>query len=171
MIKKENLDKTSAWPFVEAKKLLRERKSFIEKKGKITLQTGYGPSGLPHIGTFGEVARTSMMVNALKQLSDFPTEIITFSDDMDGLRKVPDNVPNQELLTNNLHKPLTQVPDPFEKYSSFGEHNNEMLKNFLDSFKFNYNFQSSTVLYNSGCLLYTSPSPRDLRRSRMPSSA
>ena len=133
MIKKENLDKTSAWPFVEAKKLLRERKSFIEKKGKITLQTGYGPSGLPHIGTFGEVARTSMMVNALKHLTDLPTEIITFSDDMDGLRKVPDNVPNQELLKDNLHKPLTQVPDPFEKFDSFGEHNNEMLKNFLDS--------------------------------------
>ncbi len=150
MIKKENLDKTSAWPFVEAKKLLRERKSFIEKKGKITLQTGYGPSGLPHIGTFGEVARTSMLVNALRQLSDFPTEIITFSDDMDGLRKVPDNVPNQELLKDNLHKPLTQVPDPFEKFGSFGEHNNEMLKNFLDSFKFDYNFQSSTLLYKSG---------------------
>ena len=150
MIKKENLDKTSAWPFVEAKKLLRERKSFIEKKGKITLQTGYGPSGLPHIGTFGEVARTSMMVNALSQLSDLPTEIITFSDDMDGLRKVPDNVPNQKLLNDNLHKPLTQVPDPFEKFESFGEHNNEMLKNFLDSFKFNYNFQSSTLLYKSG---------------------
>jgi len=150
MIEKENLDKTSAWPFVEAKKLLRERKSFIEKKGKITLQTGYGPSGLPHIGTFGEVARTSMMVNALSQLSNLPTEIITFSDDMDGLRKVPDNIPNQELLANNLHKPLTQVPDPFEKYSSFGEHNNEMLKKFLDSFKFNYNFQSSTLLYRSG---------------------
>ena len=94
MIKKENLDKTSEWPFVEAKKMLRERKSIIEKKGKITLQTGYGPSGLPHIGTFGEVARTSMMVNALKQLTDLPTEIITFSDDMDGLRKVPDNIPS-----------------------------------------------------------------------------
>lgn len=150
MIKKENLDKTSAWPFVEAKKMLRERKSFIEKKGKITLQTGYGPSGLPHIGTFGEVARTSMLVNALNQLSDLPTEIITFSDDMDGLRKVPDNVPNQKLLNDNLHKPLTQVPDPFEKFDSFGEHNNEMLKNFLDSFKFRYNFQSSTSLYRSG---------------------
>ena len=150
MIKKENLDKTSAWPFVEAKKMLRERKSFIEKKGKITLQTGYGPSGLPHIGTFGEVARTSMMVNALNQLTDLPTEIITFSDDMDGLRKVPENVPNQKLLMDNLHKPLTQVPDPFEKFNSFGEHNNEMLKNFLDSFKFKYNFQSSTALYNSG---------------------
>ena len=150
MIKKENLDKTSAWPFVEAKKMLRERKSFVEKKGKITLQTGYGPSGLPHIGTFGEVARTSMMVNALNQLTDLPTEIITFSDDMDGLRKVPENVPNQKILNDNLHKPLTQVPDPFEKFNSFGEHNNEMLKNFLDSFKFKYNFQSSTALYNGG---------------------
>ena len=150
MIKKTNLDKTNAWPFVEAKKLLRERKSFIEKKGKIILQTGYGPSGLPHIGTFGEVARTSMMVNALNQLTDLPKEVITFSDDMDGLRKVPDNVPNQELLNNNLHKPLTKVPDPFNKYSSFGEHNNEMLKIFLDKFKFDYNFKSSTSLYQSG---------------------
>jgi lysyl-tRNA synthetase, class I len=150
MIKKENLDKTSAWPFVEAQKMLRERKSFIEKKGKITLQTGYGPSGLPHIGTFGEVARTSMMVNALKHLTDIPTEIITFSDDMDGLRKVPDNVPQKELLEKNLHKPLTQVPDPFKKFNSFGEHNNEMLKNFLDNFNFKYNFKSSTDLYKSG---------------------
>ena len=150
MIKKEILDKTSAWPFVEAKKMLRERKSFIDKKGKITLQTGYGPSGLPHIGTFGEVARTSMMVNALKQLTDLPTEIITFSDDMDGLRKVPDNVPNQELLNKNLHKPLTQVPDPFEKFTSFGEHNNEMLKDFLNSFNFKYSFKSSTSLYKGG---------------------
>ena len=150
MIKKENLDKTSAWPFVEAKKMIRERKSLIEKKGKIILQTGYGPSGLPHIGTFGEVARTSMMVNALKYLTDLPIEIITFSDDMDGLRKVPDNVPQKELLEKNLHKPLTQVPDPFNKFSSFGEHNNEMLKNFLDSFNFIYNFKSSTSLYKSG---------------------
>ena len=150
MIKKEILDKTSAWPFVEAKKMLRERKSFIDKKGKITLQTGYGPSGLPHIGTFGEVARTSMMVNALKQLTDLPAEIITFSDDMDGLRKVPDNVPNQELLEENLHKPLTQVPDPFEKFASFGEHNNEMLKDFLNSFNFKYSFKSSTSLYKGG---------------------
>ena len=150
MIKKENLDKTNAWPFVEAKKMLRERKSIIEKKGKITLQTGYGPSGLPHIGTFGEVARTTMMVNALSQLTDIPTEIITFSDDMDGLRKVPDNVPQRELLEKNLHKPLTQVPDPFNKFKSFGEHNNEMLKNFLNNFKFKYDFKSSTSLYKSG---------------------
>ena len=131
MIKKENLEKTSAWPFVEAKKLLRERKSIIEKKGKITLQTGYGPSGLPHIGTFGEVARTSMVVNALIQLTDIPKEIITFSDDMDGLRKIPENIPNKDFLKNNLHKPLTDIPDPFKKFNSFGEHNNEMLKNFL----------------------------------------
>ena len=150
MIKKENLEKTSAWPFVEAKKMLRERKSIIEKKGKITLQTGYGPSGLPHIGTFGEVARTSMIVNALNHLTDLPKEIITFSDDMDGLRKVPDNVPQKELLEKNLHKPLTQVPDPFDKYKSFGEHNNERLKSFLDSFNFKYIFKSSTSLYQSG---------------------
>ena len=149
MIKKENLDKTSAWPFVEAKKML-EKENFIEKKGKIILQTGYGPSGLPHIGTFGEVARTSMIVNALNQLTELPTEIITFSDDMDGLRKVPDNVPQKELLEKNLHKPLTQVPDPFNKFKSFGEHNNEMLKNFLDNFNFKYNFKSSTDFIKSG---------------------
>ena len=150
MIEKKNFDKTNAWPFVEAKKLLRERKVQIDKKGKIILQTGYGPSGLPHIGTFGEVARTSMMVNALSHLTDLPTEIITFSDDMDGLRKIPENVPNKELLNKNLHKPLTQVPDPFTKFDSFGEHNNQMLKIFLDKFKFKYNFKSSTALYKSG---------------------
>jgi len=150
VIEKINLDKTNAWPFVEAKKILREKKISIEKKGKITLQTGYGPSGLPHIGTFGEVARTSMIVNALNHLTDLPKEIITFSDDMDGLRKIPDNVPNQELLNQYLHKPLTTIPDPFKKYNSFGEHNNEMLKNFLNQFKFQYNFKSSTILYKSG---------------------
>ena len=150
MIEKTNLDKTNAWPFVEAKKILQEKKTSIEKKGKITLQTGYGPSGLPHIGTFGEVARTSMIVNALNHLTNLPKEIITFSDDMDGLRKIPNNVPNQEILNQNLHKPLTSVPDPFKKYNSFGEHNNEMLKNFLNKFKFEYNFKSSTSLYKSG---------------------
>ena len=150
MIDKANIEKTNAWPFVEAKKVLRERKKNIDAKGKIILQTGYGPSGLPHIGTFGEVARTSMVVNALNQLTDLPKEIITFSDDMDGLRKVPGNIPNQEKLQNNLHKPLTQVPDPFEKYKSFGEYNNRMLKNFLDKFNFKYTFKSSTELYKSG---------------------
>jgi len=150
VIDKANIEKTNAWPFIEAKKILRERIKNIESKGKIILQTGYGPSGLPNIGTFGEVARTSMVVNALNQLIDVPKEIITFSDDMDGLRKVPDNVPNQEILNKNLHKPLTEVPDPFEKFKSFGEHNNEMLKNFLNKFDFKYKFKSSTKLYKSG---------------------
>ena len=150
MIDKENLDKTAAWPFIEAKKLLKERKSYIEKKGKIVLQTGYGPSGLPHIGTFGEVARTSMVVNALDKIIDIPKEIITFSDDMDGLRKVPDNIPNTKILEDNLHKPLTVVPDPFNKFNSFGEHNNELLKKFLNEFNFKYTFKSSTELYKTG---------------------
>ena len=150
MIDKANIDKTNSWPFVEAKKILKERNKSIKSKGKITLQTGYGPSGLPHIGTFGEVARTSMIVNALDQITDIPKEIITFSDDMDGLRKIPDNVPNQKRLEENLHKPLTSVPDPFEKFDSFGEHNNEMLKKFLDNFSFKYSFKSSTKLYKAG---------------------
>ena len=145
-----NIDKTNAWPFVEAKKILREREKFITKKGKVILQTGYGPSGLPHIGTFGEVARTSMLVNALNQITDIPKEIITFSDDMDGLRKVPENIPNQDKLAQNLHKPLTDIPDPFGKFSSFGEHNNEKLISFLNKFNFKYTFKSSTKLYQSG---------------------
>ncbi len=150
MIDKTNIEKTNAWPFVEAKKILKERKKNIEQKGKIILQTGYGPSGLPHIGTFGEVARTSMIVNALDHMTDFPKEIITFSDDMDGLRKIPDNIPNQKILNENLHKPLTSIPDPFNKFASFGEHNNEMLKKFLNEFNFKYVFKSSTDLYKSG---------------------
>ena len=150
MIDKANIEKTSSWPFVEAKRIIRDRKKSIDKKGKIILQTGYGPSGLPHIGTFGEVARTSMIVNALNHLTDIPKEIITFSDDMDGLRKIPDNVPNQKILSENLHKPLTDIPDPFGKFKSFGQHNNEMLINFLNAFKFKYKFKSSTELYKSG---------------------
>ena len=150
MIDKSVIQATSSWPFVEARKLVKERKKIYEKKGKITLQTGYGPSGLPHIGTFAEVARTTMMVNAIKQIIDIPTEIITFSDDMDGLRKIPDNIPNKEILEKNLHKPLTSVPDPFKKFKSFGEHNNEMLKSFLNQFKFNYTFKSSTDTYKKG---------------------
>ena len=149
-MEKANIDKTNAWPFVEAKKILRDRKKFIDQKGKIVLQTGYGPSGLPHIGTFGEVARTAMLVNALNHITDLPKEIITFSDDMDGLRKIPDNVPNKDQLAQSLHKPLTNVPDPFGKFKSFGEHNNEMLKNFLNKFNFKYTFKSSTELYKSG---------------------
>ena len=150
MIEKSIIEKTNSWPFVEARKLLKERRQLIEQKGKVILQTGYGPSGLPHIGTFAEVARTAMMANAIKNIIDIPTEIITFSDDMDGLRKIPDNVPNQEILKKNLHKPLTSISDPFGKYNSFGEHNNELLKNFLDQFNFNYIFKSSTENYKKG---------------------
>jgi len=141
---------TSSWPYVEARKLIKERKKIYEKKGKIVLQTGYGPSGLPHIGTFAEVARTTMMANAIKQIVSIPTEIITFSDDMDGLRKIPENIPNKEILKKNLHKPLTSIPDPFKKFKSYGEHNNEMLKNFLNKFKFDYIFKSSTDAYKKG---------------------
>jgi len=150
VIDKSIIQTTSSWPFVEARKLVKERKKTFEKKGKIILQTGYGPSGLPHIGTFAEVARTTMMVNAIKQLTKIPAEIITFSDDMDGLRKIPDNIPNKEILKKNLYRPLTSVPDPFKKYKSFGEHNNEMLKKFLDEFKFQYTFKSSTETYKKG---------------------
>ena len=103
MIDNSIIQTTNSWPFVEARKLIKDRKKIFEKKGKITLQTGYGPSGLPHIGTFAEVARTSMMVNAIKHIIDIPAEIITFSDDMDGLRKVPDNIPNKEILEKSLH--------------------------------------------------------------------
>ncbi len=144
------IQSTSSWPFVEVRKLLKDRKELIEKKNKIIFQTGYGPSGLPHIGTFGEVARTTMMINALNHIKKIEHELITFSDDMDGLRKVPDNIPNDEALKKNLGKPLTSIPDPFKKFNSFGEHNNEMLKEFLKKFKFNFNFQSSTKNYKKG---------------------
>ena len=141
-------ENSKAWPFIEARKIVERAR--LKDYSKIKLQTGYGPSGLPHIGTFGEVARTTMVLNAIKAISDYEVELIAFSDDMDGLRKVPDNVPNQDILLNNLHKPLTQVPDPFGKYSSFGEHNNESLKKFLNNFNFNYSFKSSTELYKKG---------------------
>jgi len=150
VIDKSIIETTSSWPFLEARKLIKDRKKIFEKKGKITLQTGYGPSGLPHIGTFAEVARTTMMANAIKEIINIPTEIITFSDDMDGLRKIPDNIPEKEILEKNLHKPLTSVPDPFKKYKSFGEHNNEMLKRFLNEFNFSYIFKSSTEIYKKG---------------------
>ena len=150
MIDNSIIQATNSWPFVEARKLVKERHKIYEKKKKITLQTGYGPSGLPHIGTFAEVARTTMMVNAIKQIVDIPTEIITFSDDMDGLRKIPDNIPNKEILEKNLHKPLSSIPDPFKKYQSYAQHNNEMLKKFLDKFEFEYTFKSSTETYKKG---------------------
>ena len=150
MLKSDLIQSTSSWPFVEIRKLLKDRKTLIEKKNKITFQTGYGPSGLPHIGTFGEVSRTSMMINALNHIKDISSELITFSDDMDGLRKVPDNVPDAKILHENLGKPLTNIPDPFKKYKSFGEHNNKMLIEFLRKFKFNFIFKSSTENYKKG---------------------
>tara|TARA_B100000212_G_C27374045_1_gene533881 strand:- start:512 stop:2074 length:1563 start_codon:yes stop_codon:yes gene_type:complete len=144
------INSTSSWPFVEVRKLLKDRKDTIKKKNKITFQTGYGPSGLPHIGTFGEVARTTMMINALNHIQKIDHELITFSDDMDGLRKVPENIPNEKILKENLGKPLTSIPDPFKKFSSFGEHNNEMLKKFLKKFNFKFTFKSSTENYKKG---------------------
>ena len=150
MLDNNIIQSTSSWPFVEVRKLLKERKDLIKKKNKITFQTGYGPSGLPHIGTFGEVARTSMMINALNFIQKIEHELITFSDDMDGLRKVPENIPNEEVLEKNLGKPLTSIPDPFKKFNSFGEHNNEMLKEFLKKFNFKFDFKSSTENYKKG---------------------
>jgi len=144
------IQSTSSWPFVEIRKLLKDRKDLIKSKNKIIFQTGYGPSGLPHIGTFGEVARTTMMINALNHIQSIETELITFSDDMDGLRKVPDNIPNDKVLHENLGKPLTSIPDPFNKFDSFGKHNNEMLKDFLNKFNFKFNFKSSTENYKNG---------------------
>jgi len=140
----------AAWPFEEARKLVArlERKP----KNEVLFETGYGPSGLPHIGTFGEVARTSMVRHAFRVLTKdaVPTRLIAFSDDMDGLRKVPDNVPNRELLQGALNLPLTQVPDPFGTHDSFGAHNNAELRRFLDAFGFDYEFRSATECYRSG---------------------
>ena len=150
MLDNNVIQSISAWPFVEIRKLLKERKDIIKSNNKIIFQTGYGPSGLPHIGTFGEVARTTMMINALRHIDNIDTELITFSDDMDGLRKVPENIPNDKILKNNLGKPLTSIPDPFNKFKSFAEHNNTMLKQFLKKFNFEFSFKSSTENYKSG---------------------
>ena len=110
-------------------------------------ETGYGPSGLPHIGTFGEVARTTMVRRAFETLSDLPTRLFAFSDDMDGLRRVPDNIPDKEMMAAHLGKPLTSIPDPFGTHKNFGDHNNARLKAFLDKFGFDYEFKSSTAAY------------------------
>lgn len=142
-----------AWPFEEARKLLarvQRRQAMGQTVNSVLFETGYGPSGLPHIGTFGEVARTSWVRHAFETISDIPTRLIAFSDDMDGLRKVPDNVPNQEMLRGWLDRPLTQVPDPFGSHDSFGAHNNARLKSFLDAAGFAYEFASSTDYYKAG---------------------
>jgi len=143
-----------SWPFKEANEIIKQNGGFlnftIPEKKHILFETGYGPSGLPHIGTFGEVVRTTMVQNAFQSIIDCPTKLITFSDDMDGLRKIPENVPKKEMLKEYIGQPLTSVPDPFEKYESFGQHNNEKLMSFLNDFNFKYSFVSSTQQYRSG---------------------
>ena len=143
-------EQSGAWPFEEARKIVARLKK--APKDEVIFSTGYGPSGLPHIGTFGEVARTTMVRHAFRVLTDdkIKTRLIAFSDDMDGLRKVPDNVPNKELLSRHLGQPLTKVPDPFGTHPSFGEHNNARLRAFLDTFGFEYEFLSATDCYTSG---------------------
>jgi len=143
---------SKAWPFQEAQSLLKRFKNGPPEKGYVLFETGYGPSGLPHLGTFGEVARTSMVIHAFQQISDIPTKLICFSDDMDGLRKAPNNVPNQDMLEKHLGQPLTKVPDPFGTHASFGDHNNAQLKDFLNQFGFEYDFYSATKCYKSGRL-------------------
>lgn len=143
---------SNAWPFQEAEKLIKRLEKSGNNKDYVLFETGYGPSGLPHIGTFGEVARTTMVRNAFELLTGEKTKIICFSDDMDGFRKVPDNLPNQEMLAKNLGLPLTKVPDPFGTHESFAHHNNARLVNFLDNFGFEYEFISATEAYTSGSM-------------------
>ena len=143
-------EQSNAWPFEEARKLVARLKK--HPKPEVIFETGYGPSGLPHIGTFGEVARTTMVRHAFRVLTDdkVKTRLIAFSDDMDGLRKVPDNVPNKEMMAAHLGQPLTKIPDPFGTHASFAAHNNARLRAFLDQFGFDYEFMSSTECYNAG---------------------
>src|SRR3954467_12930874 len=147
---REGAENSNAWPFEGARKIVARLKK--RPKDEVIFETGYGPSGLPHIGTFGEVARTTMVRHAFRVLTDdsVKTRLVAFSDDMDGLRKVPDNIPNKELVAKHLGKPLTRVPDPFGTHSSFGEHNNARLRAFLDAFGFEYEFLSATECYRSG---------------------
>jgi lysyl-tRNA synthetase class 1 len=137
-----------AWPFEEAQKIAVRAEALAKRE--VLFETGYGPSGLPHIGTFGEVARTSWVRRAYAALTGNPSRLLAFSDDMDGLRKVPDNVPNRDMLREHLGKPLTRIPDPFGTHESFGQHNNARLRGFLDSFGFDYEFGSSTEYYQAG---------------------
>jgi len=141
---------SKAWPYEEARKLLKRYPNGKPNGEPILFETGYGPSGLPHIGTFQEVLRTTMVRHAYEEMTGLPTRLVAFSDDMDGLRKVPDNVPDQEMLRQHLGRPLTRIPDPFGKYDSFAAHNNAMLREFLDRFGFEYEFASSTDYYTSG---------------------
>jgi lysyl-tRNA synthetase, class I len=145
---------SKAWPFEEAQKIVK-RYAKTGYPASILFETGYGPSGLPHIGTFGEVARSSMVRHAFRVLTEgkVATRLLCFSDDMDGMRKIPENVPDRSFLEPHLHKPLTVVPDPFGgEYASFGHHNNAMLRRFLDTFGFDYEFASATEYYKTGKL-------------------
>src|SRR5664280_216924 len=148
---RELAEQSGAWPFEEARKIVARLKK-KPKEEEVIFETGYGPSGLPHIGTFGEVARTTMVRHAFRVLTEdkVRTRLSAFSDDMDGLRKVPDNVPNKEMLSEHLGRPLTTVPDPFGTHPSFGAHNNARLRAFLDTFRFDYEFASSTEYYKTG---------------------
>ena len=142
-----------AWPFEEARKLLAriERKKAAGQEPKeVLFETGYGPSGLPHIGTFGEVARTTWVRRAFETMSPLKTRLIAISDDMDGMRRVPDNVPNREMLAKYLGMPLTSVPDPYGTHESYGHNMNARLRAFLDNFGFDYDFRSATEMYRSG---------------------
>lgn len=139
-----------AWPFIEAKRILDKIGNKVPKKGYVLFETGYGPSGLPHIGTFGEVARTTMVRNAFKKISDIPTKLICFSDDMDGLRAVPGNIPNKDLIASYIDRPLTDIPDPFGQAKSYGDYMNQKLQSFLNTFGFDYEFHSATDWYKSG---------------------
>ena len=143
---------SKAWPFQEAMKLVKRYPDGKPGGAAVLFETGYGPSGLPHIGTFQEVLRTTLVRRAYEIVSGgAPTRLVAFSDDMDGLRKVPDNVPNHDLLASNLGKPLTRIPDPFNAgFESFAHHNNAMLRSFLDRFGFDYEFVSASDRYNSG---------------------
>ena len=145
---------SKAWPYEEARKLLKRwpdgKPAKDGQPAPVIFETGYGPSGLPHIGTWNEVARTSFVRHAYEELTGHKTRLIAFSDDMDGLRKVPDNIPNADVLHANLGKPLTRIPDPFETHDSFAAHNNAMLRTFLDRFGFDYDFLSATDCYTSG---------------------
>ncbi len=147
---RERALESTAWPLVEARTVLERIGGGTPEKGYVLFETGYGPSGLPHIGTFAEVARTSMIRHAFGVISDVPSRLWAFSDDMDGLRAVPDNIPNQEMVREHLGKPLTNIPDPFGTHESFGHHNNARLRAFLDAFGFDYEFVSSTACYTSG---------------------
>lgn len=139
-----------AWPFEEARRVLKRYAKASPEKGYVLFQTGYGPSGLPHIGTFGEVARTTMVRRAFEAICDIPTKLICFSDDMDGFRKVPTNLPMQEELAQDLNLPLTKVRDPFGTHEGFAQHNNARLRAFLDEYGFDYEFASATDYYTSG---------------------